>query len=154
MSSLRSYIQEKSNAERPPIFFRFAAYEAPAESQDYPANTFETTDLVINVAPGNASGETELGAYYNQRLVSSARIATILSQLAQLVVNATSNPEEAIGRLDFMTEEQRALLPDPTADLRWSNFRGAIHDIFAENAEKHPDRLCVVETKSDSSPHR
>ena len=154
MSSLRSYIQEKSNAERPPIFFRFAAYEAPAKSQDYPANTFETTDLVINVAPGNASGETELGAYYNQRLVSSARIATILSQLAQLVGNATSNPEEAIGRLDFMTEEQRALLPDPTADLRWSNFRGAIHDIFAENAEKHPDRLCVVETKSDSSPHR
>lgn len=154
LGSLRSYIQEKSNAERPPIFFRFAAYEAPAESQDYPANTFETTDLVINVAPGNASGETELGAYYNQRLVSSARIATILSQLAQLVGNATSNPEEAIGRLDFMTEEQRALLPDPTADLRWSNFRGAIHDIFAENAEKHPDRLCVVETKSDSSPHR
>lgn len=154
MGSLRSYIQEKSNAERPPIFFRFAAYEAPAKSQDYPANTFETTDLVINVAPGNASGETELGAYYNQRLVSSARIATILSQLAQLVGNATSNPEEAIGRLNFMTKEQRALLPDPTADLRWSNFRGAIHDIFSENAEKHPDRLCVVETKSDNFPHR
>ncbi|KUJ13154.1 large subunit of L-aminoadipate-semialdehyde dehydrogenase [Mollisia scopiformis] len=45
-------------------------------------------------------------------------------------------------------------LPDPTADLHWSAFRGAIHDIFSANAEAHPDRLCVVETASGSSPRR
>ena len=45
-------------------------------------------------------------------------------------------------------------LPDPTADLHWSDFRGAIHDIFAANAAAHPDRLCVVETASGSSPRR
>lgn len=45
-------------------------------------------------------------------------------------------------------------LPDPTADLHWSAFRGAIHDIFAANAECHPDRLCVVETASGTSPRR
>ncbi|KAL4960453.1 L-aminoadipate-semialdehyde dehydrogenase [Aspergillus stella-maris] len=150
LGSLRSYIQEKSQSERTPVFFRFAAYDAPAASQDYPANTFETTDLVVNVAQGS----TELGAYYNQRLFSSARISTILSQVAQLVQNATSNPETAIGRIDFMTPEQRALLPDPTADLHWSKFRGAIHDIFSENAQSHPDKLCVVETKSATSAHR
>ncbi|KAL3438496.1 hypothetical protein BDV09DRAFT_159964 [Aspergillus tetrazonus] len=155
LGSLRSYIQEKSQSERPPVLFRFAAYDAPAASQEYPANTFETTDLVVNVAPASTSdGATELGAYYNQRLFSSARISTILSQVAQLVKNATSDPETAIGRIDFMTPEQRALLPDPTADLHWSKFRGAIHDIFAENAEKHPEKLCVVETKSATSSHR
>ncbi|KAF9878966.1 L-aminoadipate-semialdehyde dehydrogenase [Colletotrichum karsti] len=37
-------------------------------------------------------------------------------------------------------------LPDPTSDLHWGAFRGAIQDIFSENAKKHPDRLCVVET--------
>ncbi|KAI9933028.1 hypothetical protein ASPWEDRAFT_47407 [Aspergillus wentii DTO 134E9] len=153
LGSLRSYIQEKSNSERSPILFRFAAYDAPAASQEYPANTFETTDLVVNVTPSNASG-AELGAYYNQRLFSSARIATILKQLAKLVENATARPEEAIGKIDFMTEDQRALLPDPTSDLKWSKFRGAIHDIFAENAGKHPESLCVVETKSENSPHR
>ncbi|CBF81555.1 hypothetical protein AN5610.2 [Aspergillus nidulans FGSC A4] len=155
LGSLRSYIQEKSQSERTPVLFRFAAYDAPAASQEYPANTFETTDLVVNVAPASTSdGATELGAYYNQRLFSSARISTILSQVAQLVKNATSDPETAIGRIDFMTPEQRALLPDPTADLHWSKFRGAIHDIFAENAEKHPEKLCVVETKSATSSHR
>ncbi|KAL9579934.1 MAG: hypothetical protein Q9212_004796 [Teloschistes hypoglaucus] len=47
-----------------------------------------------------------------------------------------------------------ANLPDPTADLHWSDFRGAIHDIFAANAERHPDRLCVVETQSSKTPRR
>ncbi|KAL4908200.1 hypothetical protein BDW74DRAFT_98235 [Aspergillus multicolor] len=155
LGSLRSHIQEKSQSERTPILFRFAAYDAPAASQEYPANTFETTDLVVNVAPASSSdGATELGAYYNQRLFSSARISTILHQIAQLVQNATSQPETAIGRIDFMTPEQRALLPDPTADLHWSKFRGAIHDIFADNAEKHPEKLCVVETQSANSAHR
>lgn len=53
-----------------------------------------------------------------------------------------------------MTGDQRAILPDPTSDLHWSKFRGAIHDIFAKNAEKRPGNLCVVETESTSSPRR
>ncbi|KAJ6006978.1 hypothetical protein N7522_005329 [Penicillium canescens] len=158
LGSLRTYMQEKSNSERTPVLFRFAAYDAPAASQDYPANTFETTDLVVNVAPGNLSdgsaSEVELGAYYNQRLFSSARIAFILKQLAVIASNAAAKPEEAIGRIDLMTEDQRALLPDPTSNLNWSKFRGAIHDIFSANAEKHPEKLCVVETQSSNSPHR
>lgn len=156
LGSLRSYIQEKSKSERSPILFRFAAYDAPAASQEYPANTFETTDLVVNVAPGNGRGgsSSELGAYYNQRLFSSARISTILGQLGRLVSNATSNPDEAIGRINFLTEDQRSILPDPTSDLHWSRFRGGIHDIFAENAEKHPGNLCVVETKSSNAARR
>ncbi|KAK5988278.1 L-2-aminoadipate reductase large subunit [Cladobotryum mycophilum] len=38
--------------------------------------------------------------------------------------------------------------PDPTVDLGWGEYRGAIHEIFASNAQKFPDRECVVETKS------
>ncbi|KAI9681335.1 MAG: large subunit of alpha-aminoadipate reductase [Caeruleum heppii] len=38
------------------------------------------------------------------------------------------------------------ILPDPTRDLHWSDFRGAIHDIFHQNALSHPDRSCIVET--------
>ena len=49
---------------------------------------------------------------------------------------------------------QKPDLPDPTADLHWSAFRGAIQDIFAANAEAHPERLCVVETASGSNPRR
>lgn len=44
--------------------------------------------------------------------------------------------------------------PDPTSDLHWSNYKGAIHEIFASNAKANPDRECVVETASSTSPER
>ncbi|KAI1435092.1 alpha-aminoadipate reductase [Xylaria sp. CBS 124048] len=45
-------------------------------------------------------------------------------------------------------------LPDPTVDLDWSGYAGAIHEIFHKNALAHPDRPCVTETKSHTSPTR
>ena len=45
-------------------------------------------------------------------------------------------------------------LPDPTTDLDWSGFVGAIHNIFDVNARKHPDRPCVIETKTSETPER
>ena len=47
-----------------------------------------------------------------------------------------------------------ANLPDPTADLDWSGYRGAIQDIFAANAEKHPDATCVIETETTTTARR
>lgn len=37
-------------------------------------------------------------------------------------------------------------LPDPSQDLDWDGYRGAIQDIFLANAAKFPNRECVVET--------
>ncbi|KAI1136316.1 large subunit of L-aminoadipate-semialdehyde dehydrogenase [Hypoxylon sp. FL0543] len=45
-------------------------------------------------------------------------------------------------------------LPDPTVDLDWSGFVGPIHERFRAQAEKHPDRTCVLETKSSTHPER
>lgn len=42
--------------------------------------------------------------------------------------------------------------PSPTDPLGWSDFGGAIQDVFAANARKHPDRPCVVQTASTSAP--
>ncbi|KPI40890.1 L-aminoadipate-semialdehyde dehydrogenase large subunit [Cyphellophora attinorum] len=132
--------------------FRFAAFNSGPDSipSGIPAGT---TDLLItySVSP---SGTLSLSARYNQRLFSSARIAGILAQLLTLIRNAAHDQEQAIGAIDFCTPDQAALRPDPISDLQWSSFRGAIHDIFAENASRHPDRTCVVETKSEDGPER
>ncbi|PHH52068.1 L-2-aminoadipate reductase large subunit [Ceratocystis fimbriata CBS 114723] len=45
-------------------------------------------------------------------------------------------------------------IPDPTIDLHWDDFKGAIHDIFESNALKHPERPCVIETKTATTPER
>lgn len=101
-----------------------------------------------------ADGGMWLNARYNQRLFSSARIANLLSQLFQILINASNDPHQTIGSIDLLTATQRELLPDPTRDLGWSSFRGAIHDIFGKNAEAHPERRCVVETRSGVIPER
>ncbi|KAI1100056.1 large subunit of L-aminoadipate-semialdehyde dehydrogenase [Jackrogersella minutella] len=45
-------------------------------------------------------------------------------------------------------------LPDPTVDLDWSGYAGSIHERFRAQAEKHPDSICVLETKSSTTPER
>ena len=130
--------------------------------------TLNTIDLVIHISGGgheisgysNGTNGAEhkivprLNATYNQRLFSSSRISFILSQLVQIVKSAALDSQKPAGHLNLVTESQRELLPDPEKDLHWDAFGGAIHDIFSANAEKHPERLCVVETPSNSSPHR
>ena len=70
----------------------------------------------------------------------------------QLVANSNDLHSNTMKMSD--AGESIAELPDPTVHLHWSDFRGAIHDIFAANAERHPDRLCVAETASESNPRR
>jgi L-aminoadipate-semialdehyde dehydrogenase len=163
LDKLLAHLQTVFKSEKQPVLYRFALYHAPdAPSQEYLSSTYNSTDLVIYLASKAAadgvakSGKSrpELRAYFNQRLFSSARIATILSQLSQFIQNTSLNPQEAVGRIEMTDEKQRSVLPDPTQDLNWSTFRGGIHDIFARNAESHPGRLCVVETASGSSPRR
>ena len=131
--------------------FRFAAFQI-APGSTYNTGLEDTVDLQLDVSV--SSGAFDLAARYNQRLFASARIATILRQLAQILKDVSSQPEEAVGRISMLTPEQRQLLPDPTSGLSWNDFRGAIQDIFSENARRHPDRLCVVETKSAGSLER
>ncbi|KAI9777091.1 MAG: large subunit of alpha-aminoadipate reductase, partial [Geoglossum umbratile] len=45
-------------------------------------------------------------------------------------------------------------LPDPTVDLDWSGYVDSIQWHFSEAAKKHPDRICVVETKSSEASER
>ena len=60
---------------------------------------------------------------------------------------------KSIERMDNGQKPEN-VLPDPTSDLNFSGFEGAIQDRFADNARKYPDRLCVVETASSNTPQR
>lgn len=147
--------------------YRVGFFPASDISQET-LSTFNTTDLIIhlhnnndkNPDMSNGTNDTDnkaaprLTAIYNQRIFSSARISFILAQILQIVQSAAEDPQQPIGRINLVTEAQRRILPDPEKDLHWDSFGGAIHDIFSANAEKHPERLCVVETASNSAPHR
>lgn len=94
----------------------------------------------------------QIHVFYNALLYSADRIAILAEQFLQYVKAVTADPKVAITKVSLVTPSQTASLPDPTLDLDWSGFRGAIQDIFMKNAAEFPDRQCVVETKLFMDP--
>lgn len=45
-------------------------------------------------------------------------------------------------------------LPDPTVDLDWAGFAGPIHERFRASAEATPEAICIIETKTSTTPER
>lgn len=99
------------------------------------------------------TSNNQITIYYNSLLYKHSRIVDLAEQLSTFSEKVTAHPEECITKISLITKSQTSELPDPTTDLDWSGYRGAIQDIFASNAEKFPDRTCVIETKSFMDPH-
>jgi L-2-aminoadipate reductase len=144
LQDIRSHLKSRN-------LFRFAAFRASGSGDTTECD--ETTDLQLDVSI-TSNGGMRITAIYNPSLFSNARIATTLTQLFQIIQDASTDPSQPVGAIDLLTPTQRKLLPDPTRDLGWSDFRGAIHDIFSRNAEAHPERPCVVETRAGGTPER
>ena len=163
-SDLVQHLQTKLGATSPPVLFRQSLYYTPdAPSQQFLSSHALAEDLsiYIELAPlttlhslrsASLLPEITLQAHYNQLMFSTSRISHILDQLLQIVQTAAKKPQIQVGSVSLKTPVQENILPDPTRDLDWSNFRGAIHDIFSANAEKHPDRECIIET-ADVTQH-
>lgn len=145
-------LEEVRSKLNTPILFRFAAYNTSSlGSSGY--DTVDNVDFLLDYKCSK-DGSLQLTVRYNQRLFSSIRILGLLEQIVQFIENAAEDPAAPLGGIEFITPQQRQLLPNPTTDLEWSAFRGAIHDIFSKNAEKYPQRPCVIETKHEDGPER
>ncbi|KAF9584076.1 large subunit of alpha-aminoadipate reductase [Lunasporangiospora selenospora] len=117
-------------------------------------STSATTDLTITLVSHATSSlrfgllpQIELKVSYNQVLFSMKRIQHILEQLVQVLNIAGPKPDTIVSDIPIVTEACRAVLPSPSANLHWSSWPGAIHDIFAKNAKAFPDRECVFESR-------
>ncbi|KAJ1678964.1 large subunit of alpha-aminoadipate reductase, partial [Spiromyces aspiralis] len=94
---------------------------------------------------------------YNQVLFSPARIRLIGAQLQRVLDAALTTslvtqmgqvpgPDHHVGNIDIVSSLDRAVLPDPEADLNWSVFPGSITSTFVRNALAAPERPFVTET--------
>ncbi|KAI9314974.1 L-aminoadipate-semialdehyde dehydrogenase [Dichotomocladium elegans] len=133
-------------------------YDTPSQSQL--STTSANADLTIFITSPETSSSLRTSflrpisvrVVYNQILFSPRRIHYILSQLSMVLEAAAKESNTPVGQIalsDYQAPDSP--LPDPTSDLHWSLWRGAIPDIFASNAVKHPDRTCVVESLEDGS---
>lgn len=139
-------IQEKKQLDTRPALFK-VSYQHSRPSQKLETSVEGSVrDLAIFTDP--ASGRFDI--YYNSLLYRSERIEVLAEQIAQFFSSVSDDVE--ITKVSLTTESQKKHLPDPTLDLDWAGHRGAIQDIFMENALAHPDRDCVVETRSFLDP--
>ena len=93
----------------------------------------------------------EIKVVYNSVLFSEQRIKFTMDQLQQFLESASLNPHKPVGQISLLTQSSKPILPDPLRDLGWDHFEGAITDIFARNAQTHPNKVFVVESRDDGS---
>lgn len=107
-----------------------------------------TVDVAVFMSETNKT----LEFFYNSLLYKNERISILAEQFNAFASGVGDNAEVEIAKVSLITKSQIDQLPNPTTDLDWSGFRGAIQDIFMENAARHPSKTCVVETKSFLDP--
>lgn len=120
-----------------------------------------STDLTVYIASeapaGGSSHQLQLPSMtlrcnYNSLLFSHARIEHVMDQLTQVVNSLAADPTVQVGKVSLATPAQQKLLPDPRADLDFCGWQGSITDIFSNNARKHPERTCIVESYLPEQP--
>lgn len=147
LSDIAAAMKDKKGLEANPALFKVSFQHARESQKLETVIKGSVRDLAIFSENGNFS------IYYNALLYTHTRIGIFAEQLARFFEKVEQNPDVPITKVNLVTGSQKAELPDPTLDLDWSGFRGAIQDIFMENASKFPDRDCVVETKSFMDPN-
>ncbi|MEO6192065.1 MAG: amino acid adenylation domain-containing protein [Thermoanaerobaculia bacterium] len=100
---------------------------------------FDLTFYVSEIEPG-----VLINLVYNADLFDEARMADVLAQLQALLAQAAERPDEPVDHLSLLTDGSRALLPDPTAPLD-AGWIGGIHELFAAQAERAPERPAVID---------
>jgi L-2-aminoadipate reductase len=133
--------------------FRVRFFDETDEPKDnFIRSTSLTSDLTVFITRPPISTRATLAPrislriLYNSLLFTSTRISSIVDQLSVLLQKVASNPVVPVGSVPLLTPRQRANLPDPTADLNWCGWKGAITDVFSLNARQSPNRPCVVQS--------
>lgn len=144
VKALEKQREDASETSRPLFRVRFFD-ETDEHAGEFVRTTHLTTDLTVFITrPTPTSTHHSLAPaislriLYNSLLFTSARIKTIVDQLSVLLRRVSTNPLASIGAVPLLTPNQRTALPDPTADLHWCDWKGAITDIFSNNALKWP----------------
>ncbi|KDR72580.1 hypothetical protein GALMADRAFT_73591 [Galerina marginata CBS 339.88] len=147
---------KEEGLDRP--LFRVRFFDETDEPTDnFIGTTSVTSDLTIFITRPPASTRASLAPHislrilYNSLLFTSSRVTTFIDQLSILLRKVASNPLFPVGSVPLLTPGQKAKLPNPTADLDWCGWKGAITDVFSRNARKNPDRPCVVQSLPSES---
>ncbi len=81
---------------------------------------------------------------YNADLFDRPRMEELLRQYRRVLDQVAADPDAPIDAVSLVTPAALDLLPDPAAPLG-DAWHGAVHELFAARARRHPDRLAVID---------
>ncbi|KAJ1735039.1 large subunit of alpha-aminoadipate reductase [Coemansia biformis] len=155
---------DAADANAAPSMFRVRFFnQTDADDSTLRQTTTQTTDFTVLVRQRSTASlrqlhpTIELQIAYNQVLFTAQRIAHMVAQLQMVLATAADTlarvqagvalaQEHTAGSMRIASDLDFAAVPDPRADLAWSEFPGGITAIFARNAQQDPDRRFVVES--------
>ncbi|VEU23937.1 DEKNAAC105296 [Brettanomyces naardenensis] len=147
LTEIVSALQKARGLETPPPLFKLSFQRARDDEKLFTGVKGSVRDLALF-----QEDDGSINVLYNSLLYRGSRLEYFGEQFKQASAAFAKDPSLSISQVSLITESQKAILPDPTADLDYSNYRGAIQDIFSDNAEKFPERTCVIETASFLDP--
>ncbi|TFK71908.1 alpha-aminoadipate reductase Lys1p [Pluteus cervinus] len=149
---VKALSKDKEDGLDRPIF-RVRFFDETDEPKDnFIRSTSLTSDLTVFVTRPPTSTRASIAPrialriVYNSLLFTPSRISCIIDQLSIFLRKVASNPLVPVGSVPLLTPSQKDRLPNPTADLDWCGWKGAITDIFSRNARQWPDRPCVIQS--------
>ncbi|KAJ1895207.1 large subunit of alpha-aminoadipate reductase [Kickxella alabastrina] len=153
----------EADANAVPALFRVRFFnQSDASDNTLRLTTTLATDFTVLVRQRSTASlrqlypTIELQIAYNQVLFTAQRIAHMVAQLEVVLAAASTTlaleqaghalaSEYQVGNMSIAAPLDLAAVPNPREELKWGEFPGSITEIFARNAQEHPERRFVVE---------
>lgn len=117
--------------------FKLNGITAERLSRGVPESKFDMTMYVRE-----KDDDVYLRLVYNADLFDQDRMSELLDQYVLLLSQIAENPEKEILSLSLLTSRAKKLLPEATRPLN-SEWIGAVHSRFSEQAQRTPDRTAL-----------
>ncbi|MBW4670971.1 MAG: amino acid adenylation domain-containing protein [Cyanomargarita calcarea GSE-NOS-MK-12-04C] len=102
-------------------------------------------DLSLYLQEQNEGIQLELD--YNADLFTPERMQEMLSQYHHLLEQIVANPSSNITELSLVTPTAASILPNPQQPIP-SQWVGAVHNNFSQQAERLPQQVAVIDAKN------
>jgi amino acid adenylation domain-containing protein len=99
-------------------------------------------DIVLHAPEIN--GSVELAMVYNADLFEESTITVLLDELSWLLSQVAEKPNSNIHEYSLLTPSAQAILPNAAEPLD-SAWRGAIHTLVANQADRLPEQSAVID---------
>jgi amino acid adenylation domain-containing protein len=96
----------------------------------------------LTLYAGEAPDGIFLHLVYNTALFDAPRVRSMLAQLTSVLRQAAEDADRPIHAYSLLTDDARAVLPDPAAPLS-AEWRGSVPAIFARHAARTPEAVAV-----------